>query len=241
MASVRSTRSMSGRPRQYRCIRSGCVNPAGRDGFCRNCAPNSQYWGERSDSESNFSVASTATTAVEARRPNSGRVGYNPARPRVSSNASSGGNNSDDASSVASYASVGPRPGSSQRPRQDPWARIKRETNKGPDRRPSDEVSEYSEYGGGRGSLHSARSEYSEYGPRSARGDAPRSARRRYEPQAPPRTPREIAMEEENEYLREQLAARSRRPTSVPSLPYDSFPSHEVVGRFFFDFEAIFD
>ena len=30
---------------------------------------------------------------------------------------------------------------------------------------------------------------------------------------------------------------RSRRPTSVPSLQYDSCPSHEVVGSFFSIFE----
>ena len=86
--------------------------------------------------------------------------------------------------------------------------------------KPSDEVSEYSEYGGGRGSLHSARSEYSEYGPRSARGDAPRSARRRYEPQAPPRTPRETALEDENEYLREQLAAAEARGVKLREESY---------------------
>jgi hypothetical protein len=31
---------------------------------------------------------------------------------------------------------------------------------------------------------------------------------------------------------------RSRRPTSVPSLQYDSYPSHDAVGGFFFEFEA---
>ena len=211
MASVRSTRSISGRPRQYRCIRSGCVNPAGRDGFCRNCAPNAQYWGDRSDTESIVSVASTATTAVEARRPHSDRLGYNPQRPRASSDAS-GGHSDDGASSVASYATVArPRPGSSSAPRQDPWARVKRETNKGPAGRDTDVASEYSEYGGG--TLNSARgSEYS---------DAPRSARRRYEPQAPPRTPRENALEDENEYLKEQLAAAEARGVQLRDEAYE--------------------
>jgi transmembrane 9 superfamily protein 2/4 len=32
---------------------------------------------------------------------------------------------------------------------------------------------------------------------------------------------------------------RARRPTSVPSLQYDSCPSHDDVGGFFFEFEAI--
>ena len=34
---------------------------------------------------------------------------------------------------------------------------------------------------------------------------------------------------------------RPRRPTSVPSLQYDSCPSHDDVGRFFVEFEAIRD
>ena len=34
------------------------------------------------------------------------------------------------------------------------------------------------------------------------------------------------------------IPVRSRRPTSVPSLQYDSCPSHDEVGRFFFEFEA---
>ena len=38
---------------------------------------------------------------------------------------------------------------------------------------------------------------------------------------------------------RQKIVARSRRPTSVPSLQYDSCPSHEVVGGLFFDFEPI--
>ena len=38
---------------------------------------------------------------------------------------------------------------------------------------------------------------------------------------------------------RQKIVARSRRPTSVPSLQYDSCPSHEVVGGFFSEFEAI--
>jgi len=32
---------------------------------------------------------------------------------------------------------------------------------------------------------------------------------------------------------------RSRRPTSVPSLPYDSCPSHDAGGGFFFAEEAV--
>ena len=36
---------------------------------------------------------------------------------------------------------------------------------------------------------------------------------------------------------RQKIVARSRRPTSVPSLQYDSCPSGEVVGGFLFDFE----
>ena len=32
---------------------------------------------------------------------------------------------------------------------------------------------------------------------------------------------------------------RSRRPTSVPSLQYDSWPSHDAGGRFFSDFGAV--
>ena len=38
---------------------------------------------------------------------------------------------------------------------------------------------------------------------------------------------------------RQKIVARSRRPTSVPSLQYDSCPSHEVVGGLLFDFEPI--
>jgi hypothetical protein len=38
---------------------------------------------------------------------------------------------------------------------------------------------------------------------------------------------------------RQKIVARSRRPTSVPSLQYDSCPSHDDVGGLFFDFEPI--
>ena len=37
---------------------------------------------------------------------------------------------------------------------------------------------------------------------------------------------------------RQKIVARSRRPTSVPSLQYDSCPSHDDVGGFFFEFEC---
>ena len=36
----------------------------------------------------------------------------------------------------------------------------------------------------------------------------------------------------------EEFHARSRRPTSVPSLQYDSCPSHDDVGGFVSDFDA---
>ena len=35
------------------------------------------------------------------------------------------------------------------------------------------------------------------------------------------------------------VEVRSRRPTSVPSLQYDSCPSHNEVGGLFFEFEAV--
>ena len=35
------------------------------------------------------------------------------------------------------------------------------------------------------------------------------------------------------------LRVRSRRPTSVPSLQYDSCPSHDAVGGFFFDLRPL--
>ena len=51
----------------------------------------------------------------------------------------------------------------------------------------------------------------------------------------------ELAQTEKDIKLFDQLFSLcgSRRPTSVPSLQYDSWPSDEAVGRFFVEFEAI--
>ena len=44
--------------------------------------------------------------------------------------------------------------------------------------------------------------------------------------------------QKEKEKAEKKAAVRSRRPTSVPSLQYDSCPSHDDVGGFFFEFEC---
>ena len=43
----------------------------------------------------------------------------------------------------------------------------------------------------------------------------------------------------EKKYRKDVKKAGSRRPTSVPSLQYESSPGEEVVGGLFLDFEAV--
>ena len=45
----------------------------------------------------------------------------------------------------------------------------------------------------------------------------------------------------EKKYRKDVKKAGSRRPTSVPSLPYESSPGMKAVGGLFFDFEAVLD
>ena len=45
----------------------------------------------------------------------------------------------------------------------------------------------------------------------------------------------------EKKYRKDVKKAGPRRPTSVPSLPYDSSPGMMDVGGLFFDFEAVLD
>ena len=49
----------------------------------------------------------------------------------------------------------------------------------------------------------------------------------------------QLAYERAEQAKGEWEAVRSRRPTSVPSLQYESSPGEEVVGGFFFDIGAV--